>query len=141
MPVQVRPINDDEIQVLISLTAVDSTTTVAIELPMRKGRIMRHKAHLVSGSGKQIDTVVARTAAAALAANGVDVEFEAGPVGTSPADRLIIDEQPNDPALFYAAAAGEGLTTGQGRLYYRPGPNSGGDNEIEAEFMLRKGWP
>lgn len=141
MPVVIRPINDDEIQVLVDLVNVDNATTVAIDLPLRKGRIMRHKAQLVSGAGNRIDTLVARTAAAAAAANGRDVEFEAGPIGTTPTLRKIIDEQPNDPALFYAAATGENLGTGQGRLYYRPRPSTGADNVISAEFMIRKGWP
>ena len=141
MPVVVRPINDDEYQVLIDLTAVDSTTVVPIDLPMRKGRIMRHKARLISGSGKTIETLVARSA---TATTGVPVEFVATPIGTSTADKLIIDEQPNDPVLFFAADVDDPtqcLPTGTGRLYYRPQPNTGANNVIEAEFMIRRDWP
>lgn len=142
MGVVLLPIGDKEYLVEISDDSAGPTTEFVIDLPFRKGVVLRHKAFGSGGGVASIESYLSRSSNAPTA-NPLHVEFRAVPIGGDafPALPTTIDEQPTWPVLFYAATRNEGLTsTAQGRLYYRPTPDVSGV-QIVAEFTLREGWP
>lgn len=141
MAVTVAGIGDGEYLITVTEAGVGPATAIRIDLPFRKGRIMRAKGIGSNAGIGSIEFLLSRKSTDTGGSLGV--EFRALPIGddASPALPLVVDEQPNDPILFFAASDElPHLGTGKGRLWFRPQPDVVGAT-IEAEFLVRAGWP
>ena len=141
MAVTVAGIREGEYLITIAESGVGPGTATRIDLPFRKGQILRCKAIVSGGGVTTFEPLLSRRSTDVGGSLGV--EFRATPSGddATPALPLVVDEQPTLPVLFYGASDElPHLDTGQGRLWWRAQPDVIGVT-VEAEIIVRCGWP
>ena len=146
MGVAFYPIGDNELRIVVDEADAGPDSEIVIELPFRKGQLLRHKSIATGGDGpgvRELQSFLARSAGAPLGdpVALLDVEFRAQKEAELAPGEVVLDVQPTWPVLMYCGTPAEGFTSNeQGRLYFRPTPDVEGVT-LAAEFILRRGWP